>query len=109
MRTPVSVVVRNIDKQNVEELVFATYTKTLQTGYSSDDTFIHCCTKRRDPNLSQAFQQTKPGIKSTGEVEGESKICHLYFSVNHDNNKLKTTVWQITRPRSHSAISCFTR
>ena len=94
MGSPVSVVVAEIVMQNIEELAFATYKRTLPLWLRYvDDTFtaVH---KDEIDDFHEHLNGQNADIQFTKEIEENGKIPFLDCLVTRDNNKLRTTIYR---------------
>ena len=94
MGSPVSVVVAEIVKQNIEEQALSTYTKTLPLWLRYvDDTFtaVH---KDEIDTFHEHLNRQNPHIQFTKEIEENGKIPFLDCLVSRDENKLRTTIYR---------------
>ena len=94
MGSPVSIVVAEIVMQNIEEQALSTYTKTLPLWLRYvDDTFtaVH---KDEINTFHEHVNRQNPHIQFTKELKENGKIPFLDCLVNHEENKVRTTIYR---------------
>ena len=94
MGSPVSVVVAEIDMQNIEEQALATYSETLPLWLRYVDDTITAVHENKIDEFHEHLNEQNTNIQFTKEIEENGKIPFLDCLVTRENNTLRTTVYR---------------
>ena len=94
MGSPVSVVVAEIVKQNIEERALTTCRQTIPLWLRYVDDTITAVHKDKIDEFHDHLNEQNPDIQFTREVEENGQLPFLDCLISRDENTLRTTVYR---------------
>ena len=105
MGSPVSVVVAEIETQNIEEQALTTYTQTIPLWLSYvNNTFTAAVHKDEIDKFHKHLNRQNANIQFTKGIEENNKIPFLDCLVTRESNRLRKTIYRKRTDRLRPVI-----